>query len=84
MTYGQIGRVLNSPCSAKIVGFAMSAAPDKRQLPCHRVLNRFGAMAGGAVFGGEDKQRTKLKQEGVPFLKNGRVDLKKALFNPEA
>ena len=83
MTYGQIGRVLNSPYSARIVGFAMRAAPEERKLPCHRVLNRLGAMAGGAIFGGEDTQRAKLKQEGVPLLKNGHADLAKALFEPE-
>jgi methylated-DNA-protein-cysteine methyltransferase-like protein len=84
MTYGQIGRVLDSPYSAKIVGFAMSMAPEGRGLPCHRVINRLGAMAGGALFGGEENQRSMLQQEGVPFLENGRVDLRKARFEPEA
>ncbi|MDL2316365.1 methylated-DNA--[protein]-cysteine S-methyltransferase [Desulfovibrio sp. OttesenSCG-928-A18] len=84
MTYGQIARVLESPYSAKLVGFAMSAAPEERGLPCHRVLNRLGEMAPGLIFGGERKQRQLLRSEGVPFLDNGRVDLTLALFEPPA
>lgn len=80
MTYGQIGAVLDSPYSARVVGFAMSSAPAA--LPCHRVLNRLGEMAPGMIFGGAIQQRATLEAEGVSFLPNGRVDLKSCLFDP--
>lgn len=78
MTYGQIAQWLDSPYSAKLVGFAMSAAPDG--LPCHRVVNRKGEMAGGLLFGGAAAQRGLLEAEGVPFLPDGRIDLDKARY----
>jgi methylated-DNA-protein-cysteine methyltransferase-like protein len=33
------------------------------------------------VFGGEGKQRLLLEQEGVIFLKNGHIDMKKCQWN---
>lgn len=78
MTYGQIASLLEGGYSPKLVGFAMSSAPD--ELPCHRVINRKGEMAPGMIFGGPDAQRRRLMAEGVPFAENGCVDLSKALL----
>lgn len=83
MTYGQIRRLLRTPYSPLMVGYAMSAAPPTRNLPCHRVVNRLGQMAPGLIFGGEDRQRALLLAEGVPFLPDGRIDLAKALYRPD-
>ena len=80
MTYGQIAALLDNICSARYVGFAMSAAPPG--LPCHRVVNRAGEMAPHGIFGGEDRQRALLQSEGVMFRKNGRVDMAISLFRP--
>lgn len=81
MTYGQIARMLEGGYSPKLVGFAMHAAPPG--LPCHRVVNRLGEMAGRGMFGGEEAQRALLISEGVPFLSNGRIELAKALYEPD-
>ncbi|MDL2307860.1 MGMT family protein [Desulfovibrio sp. OttesenSCG-928-C06] len=81
MTYGQIAACLQSPYSAKVVGYAMSSAPDGRNLPCHRVVNRKGEMAGGMIFGGVESQRSMLEREGVPFKANGLIDLTLALWD---
>lgn len=81
MTYGQIASCLEGGYSPKLVGFAMHSAPDG--LPCHRVVNRNGEMAGRGLFGGEDAQRSLLMSEGVPFLPDGRIDLGKALYDPD-
>ena len=82
MTYGQIARALGGVYSARLVGFAMSSAPEGAALPCHRVVNRLGEMAPGAVFGGEERQRGLLQAEGAAFLPNGRVDVHLARFEP--
>ena len=82
MTYGQIAQILGGAYSAKLVGFAMSSAPDGAELPCHRVVNRLGEMAPGLIFGGEDRQRGLLAAEGAPFLPDGRVDVNLARFEP--
>jgi O-6-methylguanine DNA methyltransferase len=82
MTYGQIADILGGARSARYVGFAMSSAPEARGLPCHRVVNRKGEMAPGAVFGSPQRQRALLEAEGVPFRRDGRVDLALCRFEP--
>lgn len=80
MTYGQIAQILGNPRAARAVGYAMNGAPPARNLPCHRVVNRLGTMAPGYLFGGQENQRHLLEQEGVTFLADGRIDLKKHLW----
>ena len=82
MTYGQVARLLQVPCPARVVGYAMHGAPERLGLPCHRVVNRKGEMAPGEIFGGAETQRLILKREGVKFLRDGRVDLDACLFRP--
>ncbi len=84
MTYGQIAGALGGLYSARLVGFAMSSAPPEAGLPCHRVVNRLGEMAPGFIFGGEERQRGLLAAEGAPFLPDGRVDVPRARFEPNA
>ena len=78
MTYGQISQVLGGVYSAKLVGFAMSSAPDDPDLPCHRVVSRLGEMAPGW-----QEQRGLLASEGAPCLPDGRVDVSLARFEPD-
>ena len=83
-TYGLIAAALGGVCSAKIVGYAMRSAPDDRNVPCHRVVNRLGEPAPGNAFGGVGRQRRLLEAEDVPFTPEGRVDLSACLFRPGA
>lgn len=80
MTYGQIAGMIGSPRAARVVGSAMHNAPAERGLPCHRVVNRFGTMSPAYVFGGPGYQRMLLEAEGVEFLADGSIDLKKFLY----
>ena len=82
MTYGQISDVLNNICSARYVGYAMRAAPEHKNLPCHRVVNRKGELAPGGNFGGPENHRRLLEAEGVTFTPKGSIDLDECLFNP--
>lgn len=84
MTYGQIAALLEGGYSARFVGFAMRAAPRERDLPCHRVVNRYGGMAPGNVFGGEENQRALLRREEVVFKPDGRIELDRSLYRPES
>lgn len=83
MTYGQIADFLQDGRSARYVGYAMRAAPTDKKLPCHRVVNKKGEMAPAAVFGGEDRQKRLLMEEGVAFRADGRIDFSLSLFEPE-
>lgn len=82
-TYGQIALYAGNPRWSQIVGFALHVNPDQQNIPCHRVVNRFGEVAKAFAFGGDNKQRELLLNEGVEFLPNGRVNLKKHLWNGE-
>lgn len=82
MTYGQIAMLLGGVCSPKIVGYAMSCAPPGLCLPCHRVVNKAGEMAKGGMFGGAERQRQILGDEGVAFRADGRIDMQASLFQP--
>jgi methylated-DNA-protein-cysteine methyltransferase-like protein len=84
MTYGQIATQLGKPRAAREVGQAMAITPAELQIPCHRVVNKSGAMAPGYVFGGADKQRAMLEQEGVTFKADGCINMSKHLWQSEA
>jgi len=71
ISYGQIARILGEPRAARKVGWAMSRCP--KHLPWHRVVMADGSVTGGIFY---ELRRERLKNEGVRFLPNGRVDMK--------
>lgn len=60
---------------ARAAGNALHRNPDPENIPCYRVVNAKGELAGEFAFGGEGAQARLLKEEGVEVI-NGRVDLK--------
>lgn len=80
-TYGQLAAMAGSPRASRIVGAAMYRAPAG--LPCHRVIYSDGTLCCDQAFGGKEIQRGILEQEGVTFLPNGKVDLKRHLWSGE-
>ncbi len=66
-----------NPRWSRVVGYALHVNPDPDRIPCFRVVNRFGEVSSAFAFGGENRQIGLLRQEGVTFLEEGRVDLKK-------
>ena len=79
-TYGQIALYSGNARWSQVVGFALHSNPDPENIPCHRVVNRFGEVAEAFKFGGANIQRELLENEGVVFLANGRVDMEKCLW----
>ena len=79
-TYGQIAYAVGSPRSARQVGFALHVNPEPGTIPCHRVVTRNGEVSKAFAFGGENMQRILLAEEGVEFLEDGRVDLKRFIW----
>ena len=73
MTYGQVARLAGNPHWSQVVGYAMHVNPNPKEIPCYRVVNRFGETAAAFAFGGEDAQRALLENEGVKFDNDGRV-----------
>lgn len=79
-TYGQIAAMVGMPRGARVVGWAMKAAPENMKLPCHRVVRKSGELAPEYAFGGQDLQRDLLEQEGINFLINGSIDMEKHVW----
>ncbi|MBQ1632860.1 MAG: methylated-DNA--[Clostridia bacterium] len=72
ISYGDIAKLIGYPRRARFVGFAMRACPD--HLPWHRVIRSDGSIAGGDFA---PVREMLLRNEGIPFLPDGRVDLQK-------
>lgn len=75
ITYGQIAEQLGDVALSQEVGHSLSRTPPELGLPCHRVVNRTGALSPEHVFGGKVRQRALLEAEGVTFLSDGRIDM---------
>src|SRR5574340_1141409 len=78
-TYGEIAEACGIRSSARTVGWALNGAKDSG-LPCHRVVNRFGALTGKLHFGDPFIMEDLLRSEGVEFDKDGCVKLEKYLW----
>lgn len=72
-TYGQIARLIGNPRFSQVVGFAMGAAPE--DVPTHRVVKKGGVLSDAFQPLGKETHRMLLAREGVPFAKDGTVDL---------
>ncbi len=79
-TYGQVACLAGSHRWARVVGYALHANPDPSSIPCHRVVNRLGKVSSAFAFGGANRQCELLTEEGVPLLKDGRVDLGQCMW----
>ena len=74
-TYGQIAEWAGDKNMARAVGNALHKNPSPDEIPCFRVVNAKGELAGAFAFGGAENQAKLLEAEGVKVV-NGKVDLK--------
>lgn len=75
-TYGQVAEMAGDRKMARAVGNALHKNPDPANIPCFRVVNSKGELAGEFAFGGAGAQARLLEKEGIE-VKDGRVDLNK-------
>lgn len=80
-TYGAIAEACGIRSAARTVGWALNSAKDSC-LPCHRVVNRFGALTGKIHFGDPFLMEELLRSEGIEFDNNNCVNMKKHFWNP--
>ena len=78
MTYGQIADILSTK-DARKVGWALHGNKNP-EVPCHRVVNKDGKVALNYSMGDWREQKRKLLEEGVTFIDEMHVDLKKYLW----
>jgi len=81
-TYGAIAEVCGIRSSARTVGWALNGATQSG-LPCHRVVNRLGALTGKVHFGDIHLMEELLRSEGVEFDEKGYVIMKKYFWKPK-
>jgi len=74
MSYGQVARLAGFARCARQVGYALHGNPDSSTIPCHRVVFKDGRLSPAFAFGGENRQRELLEDEGVTFI-NSKVDM---------
>lgn len=75
-TYSQVAELAGDRKMARAVGNALHKNPDPDGIPCFRVVNAKGELAGAFAFGGAGVQAKLLAAEGVEVT-NDRVDLSK-------
>jgi len=74
LTYGEVARLAGLPTAARRVSQALRRAPRGLKLPWHRVINSQGKISFPEDSSGWTRQKDKLEEEGVVFLK-GKIDL---------
>jgi len=80
-TYGAIAEYCGIKSAARTVGWALNGAKESG-LPCHRVVNRFGALSGKIHFGDPNLMKDLLESEGIEFDKNDYVKIDKYFWDP--
>ena len=75
-TYADVAEMAGDRKMARAVGNALHKNPDPGTIPCHRVVNSKGELAGEYAFGGAWKQAQILESEGVVVIE-GKVNLEK-------
>ena len=75
-TYGQVAELAGDKKMARAVGNALHRNPDPENIPCYRVVNAKGELAGAFAFGGANVQEQLLAADGIMVV-DGRVDLEK-------
>ncbi len=78
-TYGAVARLVGTK-DARKVGWALHANRDKGT-PCHRVVTKEGRVSESFAFGGSREHRQRLESEGVGFIDDLHVDMKRFCFD---
>lgn len=81
-TYGAIASYLGSKGSARMVGWAMNAAHQHKDIPAHRVVNRLGLLTGKFHFADEDQMQRLLENEGIRVIKDQVQDFDTLFWDP--
>jgi methylated-DNA-protein-cysteine methyltransferase-like protein len=79
-SYGAIAAYLGTKMSARMVGWAMNAAPAG--VPAHRVVNRNGLLTGKHHFATPDTMQHLLEKEGIKVVNDQIVDFQRHFWDP--
>lgn len=79
-TYSWLAKAVGYPRGARMVGWIMNESA--KGVPAQRVISSKGELTGSWAFGGPGMMRGLLENEGIEFLEDGRVDLKRYGWDP--
>lgn len=82
VTYGQVAYLLGAPRAARAVGTVLYNTPPSAEVPCQRVVNRWGRLAPTYGFGGMEQHKAELEAEGVQVRPDYTVDLEEYQWWP--
>lgn len=78
-SYGQVARIAGGGVSARMVGYALAALPQGTDVPWQRVINSQGKISLPGF--GRMTQENLLREEGVQFSPDGRIDFERFGWN---
>lgn len=81
-SYGAIAKYLGAPRSSRMVGWAMNASHNLKDVPAHRVVNRNGLLTGKAHFSPPEAIQNRLHEEGVVVIDDKIADFKSVFWDP--
>lgn len=81
-SYGAIAKYLGAVRSSRMVGWAMNACHDVKDVPAHRVVNRKGLLTGKMHFRTPTQMQEKLEAEGLRIVDDQIIDFEKYFWDP--
>ena len=81
-TYGNIAILAGNPRSARQVSWILHSSSKKYNLPWHRVINSKGLIAMKSIDS-KYSHKEMLEKEGIEFISEFKVNLKKFLWQPK-
>lgn len=82
-SYGAIAQYLGMKSGARMVGWAMHAAPSQKEpVPAHRVVNSQGLLTGQIHFVPHTRMQELLEAEGIKVRNNKVQNFKEVFWNP--
>jgi methylated-DNA-protein-cysteine methyltransferase-like protein len=82
-SYGAIANYLGSKRSSRMVGWAMNACHNNKEIPAHRVVNRNGLLTGKLHFSSPTEMEELLLKEGIKVVNNQIIDFQNKFWDPE-
>ena len=80
--YGSIAKYLGSGLSSRMLGWAMNACHDMKDVPAHRVVNRIGMLTGKNHFPTPTIMQEMLEEEGIEVVKDQVQNYKELYWDP--
>jgi methylated-DNA-protein-cysteine methyltransferase-like protein len=82
-SYGAIANYLGSKRSSRMVGWAINACHNNKEIPAHRVVNRNGLLTGKLHFSSPTEMEELLLKEGIKVVNNQIIDFQNKFWDPE-